>query len=250
MSRNHYLKFLVIFLIFTTIISLSIICEPNCSEMYENTITENDNIELSNNKYGKQIADFTHLLSGNYEISSLNSAINKMVFNQQSIKKDFSEKQLFAQLTDSMYLYLNSQSDFDIFFTHAYNSLKLKYIEINLIENQIDFNNALKDSWYSYLTRKLKNIDFHRLNTCQRDKYLYLKFELEYNGYYLKQQQSNFEKVIYNIKKSNWSHLISSIYYKLTFIEKVLLSLFFTLTIYLYLQALVVLLKKIFKNES
>jgi hypothetical protein len=248
MQRNHYWKYTVLILIFSVIISLSIICEPNCGEIFKNNSEQGLTIKLSAIKNVKKIENLKKLLDENYEINSISSCINTIVQEEQTNKKEFIEKKLFPELTDSIYLYLDSESNFDTFFKYAYNSLKLKYVRIDIITNQAEFNNALKDSWYSYLSSRLRSINYDKLSICQRDKYLYLKLELELNGYYSNQKQSNFDKIIYNIKKSDWSHLISSIYYKSSLIEKILISILFTFTIFLYLNYLIIFLQKLFKK--
>lgn len=248
MQRNRYWKFLIIIITFSIIISLSIICEPKCGEIFENNSKQGITIKLNAIKNVNKIENLKKLLDDNYEISSISSCINTIVQEEQTNKKEFIEKKLFSELTDSLYLYLNSKSDFDSFFKYAYNCLKLKYVRIDIINNQPEFNDALKDSWYSYLSLKLRSIDYDKLNSCQKDKYLFLKLELELNGYYLNRKQSNFDKIIYNIKKSNWSHLISSIYYKSSLVEKIAISILFTFTFLLYLNYLIILLKKVFRK--
>lgn len=248
MQQNHYSKILVIMIIFGIIFSLSIICEPKCGEIFENYSKQGLTIKLSAIKKVKKIENLKKLLDENYEINSISSCINTIIEEEKTNKKEFIEKKLFPELTDSIYLYLNSENNFDIFFKYAYNSSKLKYVRIDKITNQAEFNDALKDSWHSYLSSKLRSIDYDKLSICQRDKYLFIKLELELNGYYLNQKQSNFEKIIYNIKKSNWNHLISSIYYKSTLIEKILISILFTFTIFLYLNYLILILQKVFRQ--
>ncbi len=248
MQHNYYWKFLISLSIFIIIFSLSIICEPKCGEIFENKSEQGLTIKLNAINNVKKIENLKKLLDENYEINSISSCINAIVLEEQKNKKEFIEKKLFAELTDSIYLYLNSESNFDTFFKFAYNSLKLKYVRIDIISDRIEFNDALKDSWYSYLSLKLKSIDYDNLSICQKDKYTFLKLELALNGYYLNQKQSSFDKIIYNIKKSNWNHLISSIYYKTSLIEKVILSILFTFTIYLYLNYLIILLEKVFRK--
>jgi hypothetical protein len=248
MQQNHYWKILGLISLFSIILLLSIICEPKCGEIFENTGKKDSTFTLSAAKSINKIEKLKELLFENYEIHSISSYINTIVLEDQTNNRGFIEKKLFAELTDSMYLCLNSERNFDIFFKYSYNSLKLKFIRIDLIKEQPEFSNALKDSWYSYLSSKLKSIDYNKLTNCQRDKYLFLKLELELNGYYLNRKQSNFEKIIYNIKRSNWSHLISSIYYKSSLLEKVIISILFSFTIFLYFNYLIILLEKVFRK--
>lgn len=248
MHRNYYWEFLVLISIFSVIFSLSIICEPKCGEIFENNSKQGLTIKLNATENVSKIKNIKKLLVENYEIDGISSFINTMVLEDHNNKKGFIEKKLFTELTDSIYQYLNSERNFDVFFKYAYNSLKLKYVKIDMITDQAEFNDALKDSWYSYLSSKLRSIDYDKLSICQRDKYLFLKLELEINGYYLNQKQSNLEKIIYNIKRNNWSHLISSIYYKSSLIEKILISILFSFTIFLYLNYLIIVLQKVFRK--
>lgn len=184
--------------------------------------------------------------------SHLEEHLNNSAKNFESTE-NFKE-QLFYCLTDSLFAIVDKRPSFDTLVQYALWSRNLKQIHIASDTDAIDYQQVLYNSWLRYLVTKMDTVNFAKLSVCNQENFVFLEKSLKWEGFTLKNKQSSLEKVIFNIRKKNWGHLLTSVYYQTSFVEKVGITIGFVLTLLLYIVFIVQIFirssKWIFKRKN
>jgi len=240
MSSNTKIIYAIsIIIFFAIIVGLAFVFDSTCSDLPNLTPDrQSPNLLLKSDSSKSRVEILKIIVKENGDLSDVEFLYNTIKAIEDSNATKSTDEIYFYELTDSLFISIKNESDFDSFFRVAIWSRQLKFIKITgSIDNQ-NFQNAIYNSWASFLINRLESFDFADLNECQKEKYQFLTKELSINGYILKKRQPNFEKFIFNLKHSNWSHLLTATFYKTTICQKIFIALVITITLLLYLNLL------------
>ncbi len=242
-SRTIFLFLFVLIFVLSLIYILGLNenteCKFNRNSIYEREIK----IKLiSENNITKSIVES---YNNNEDVYLLQTRVDSIEIN---LKNQLNyEEQLFYYFTDTIFEQLKSQINIDRFFFIVEWSKSFSSLNFKFDSNHV-FIESLNNSWNNYIHNSIQKINKDSLSQCQKQKFIYIENYLNTRGYFLTQNQSNVEKVIFNIKNKNWYHLLESVYYQTNILEKVLITAFLLTTLLLYVFAFYFLLLVIKKK--
>lgn len=187
----------------------------------------------------------------NNQNNSTNCNNNLVLLNYNNIL--FLVKSKFTKIENNVFLYTDTLNKYDTYL-NSYNIdtldnifewiIKLKYFDI--VESDRDtkiFLNSVSDYWLNNISNKVSILYNINSNVIYNDKFNFLTYKLKINQYNPSIKLTNFDKIIYNIRTSHYSHLFQSIYNQTTILIKSIISIILFIILYSFYLNIKILIK-------